>query len=110
MPVHDGEIDKVLQPLQLADDERPVRWNAVSLMAVTCGCTRLTPGTRIRDIEVIPSLFGRELCSRLVRNEVAEGGRLAVEGAGLLVCPLRDFAPVRGCLRRIVSRVFVARM
>lgn len=43
-----------------------------------------TPWTCVRNIEVVSVLFGWELCSWLLRNEISEDGLLALELAGFI--------------------------
>jgi hypothetical protein len=77
MPVHDGEADKLLEPLQLAHDERPA-----------------CPRTRIADVEVVAALLGREPCAGLGRDLVPERAGLALELAARVagLDPVGDLA------------------
>ena len=66
--MHARNANNILQPLELPHDERPMR-----------------PGTRVRDVEMVPVLLGRELCVGLVLDEVTEHRGLALEFAALVV-------------------------
>lgn len=60
----------------------------------------LTPRTRVRDIQMISALLGRELGVRLFGDPVAEDRGLALELAGFIVRvnPVGDFAGGVCCL------------
>lgn len=57
-----------------------------------------TPGTSVRDVEMIAALLRWELCPRLAGDEAAEHRLLTLELAGLVigVDPVGDFIRVAG--------------
>lgn len=88
MPVHHRVGDDVVQALELACDQGPVR-----------------PRTGIADIEMIPALLRGELGAGLARDPVAERADLTLELARLVagLDPVGDFGFLVRGLRLKVS-------
>ena len=85
VPVHTSEADKILQALELSDNQCPVCYAVLVLISHAFGRGRPTPWTCIADIKVIPVLLWWKLCARLFRYEVPELRLLSVELA-VFVC------------------------
>lgn len=82
LPVDRGVRQEVLQTFQLPHDEDALR-----------------PWARVGDIKMVSALFRREFCARLVRDDSAEGGVLALEFA-VFARPVEDirFLAITLCL------------
>ena len=76
MPVHARVGDEVLEPFELTGDERTVGFDRASVLGIGAetyvSVQRLTPGTCVADIEVIPPFLRRILRASFLRDEVAE--------------------------------------
>ena len=89
MPMHRREGDDVIQTLQFASDQSSMGCED-QYMPETAGLKIgsvivHTPRTGVRDIEMIATLFRRELGTRFTRDPIAENGLLSLELARLIV-------------------------